>query len=111
MFIRGRGDNGRIDNKMVDELVIGRQNFEEHKQAWLSLQIKDLFANGAIISYENFVNKMGFPCTFLCFLHIRKAVIHALTKYNNIETSDKSCISLMTFLTRKKRGRLLSGKS
>ena len=104
MFIRGRGDNGRIDNKMVDELVIGRQNFEEHKQAWLSLQIKDLFANGAIISFKNFVNKMGFPCTFLCFLHIRKAAIHALTKYNNIETSDKSCISLMTFLTRKKKG-------
>ena len=29
MFIRGRGDNGRIDNKLVDELVIGRQSFEE----------------------------------------------------------------------------------
>ena len=43
MFIRGRGDNGRIDNKMVDEPVIGRQCFEQHKEAWLKLRLMDTF--------------------------------------------------------------------
>ena len=104
IFIRGRGDNGRMDNNLVDELVIGRQCFNEHKQAWLNLKIRDLFANGAIITYENFIIKMGFPCTVLCYMHIRKAAIHAITKFNNNADSDKTCTTLENFLARKKKG-------
>ena len=104
MFIRGRGDNGRIDSKMVDDQVIGRQCYDNHKEAWLKLTVKDMFFNGICISFENFQAKIGFPCTLICYMHIRKAAIHAVTKYNGNAQSNKICVPVHTFLSKKFRG-------
>ena len=59
LFIRGMGDNGRVDPRMVDEQLIGRQCFENNKETWLKLKVKDLFLNDNCISYEVFFTKNG----------------------------------------------------
>ena len=56
------------------------------------------------MSFENFQEKIGFPCSLICYLHIRKATIHAITKYNGNINSNKSCNSISTFMAKKQKG-------
>ena len=37
-------------------------------------------------------------------MHLRKAAIHAIEKYNGNANSDKSCISIQNFLDKKQKG-------
>ena len=104
LFSRGMGDNGRVDPRMVDEQLIGRQCFENNKETWLKLKVNDLFLNDNCISYEAFLQKIGFYCTFLCYMHIRKAVLHAKLKYGGNVNSNKTCVPIANFMARKPKG-------
>ena len=104
LFIRGRGDNGRIDDNVVDERIIGRDDFALHKESWLKLLIKDLWSNGVFTSYENLKTKVGHDFSFVVYLHLRKAAAHSLVKYKNRSNSNGTSISLFTFFARAQKG-------
>ena len=110
MFIRGRGDNGRIDSRLVDDQVIGRLCYDNHKEAWLKLTVKDMFFNGICISFDSFQLKMVFPCTLISYMHIRKAAIHAITKYNGNILSNKICEPVHNFLSKNPKALPVLGK-
>ena len=60
MFIQDRGDNGRIDSKLVDDQVIGRLRYDNHKEAWLKLTVKDMFLMASVFLLKTFSKKWGF---------------------------------------------------
>ena len=73
-FIRGMGDNGRIDGRLVDANNVGEAAFNRDKEKWLSIRIGDFYNNDAFHSHLHVQTTTQLNFSFNVFLHFRRAV-------------------------------------
>ena len=104
MFCRGFGDNGKVDNKVVDSQLIGKTCFEKNKEKWLGLRVCDMLSNGIIISLPEMNIRLGFDITVYCYLGLRRAVSYALIRYGNNKESDNTSVGINDVLARRAKG-------
>ena len=104
LIVRGVGDNGKVDNRTVDRITIGRDSYDRHTKAWLQLKVSDMLTQGIIISLPEMVNRMSIQISVNTYLVVRRAVSHTLVKFNNKKDSDGTCVSITDFLARRGKG-------
>jgi hypothetical protein len=97
LFVRGIGDDGRVDSRQLDENIVGNNNFENFKEHFLKLCITDCLNINGFKSYEEFQTVTGTMVTQNVYLAIRKSVLFTVRKFNVANSTGKN-LPLIHFL-------------
>jgi hypothetical protein len=116
-FLRAAPERRAPVRGCVDRNLLGPEFYAANKESLQSLRMNCLVRGNGIVTLENLRRTTGLNFSNNAYLNLVTAANFAKTKYGNKENSNGTCIPLLLFLQRIKKGskkfrvRLFDGKN
>jgi hypothetical protein len=80
LFIRGLTQGGMADTRLIDENLIGIENYRRDQSRWLSLRCCDFFTGTGIKSYNEVITNVNPNITFNLYMAFRRSIAFTFKK-------------------------------